>query len=150
MSFKDYPSKWLIFTSSCFIVFTIAFTTTAVMNVLPVVSKQLNMNTNQLQWIVNAYTLASAILIILAGQLGDMMRRRYLLFAGAFIFIINSIVIATAKTGETLIIGRFFQGVGAAIMTPNSLSILKVSFPERQVKMVVSMWAGMVALGFAI
>ncbi len=95
---------------------------------LPRIGEDLDAGFSQLQWIVNAYTLSLAALILLGGSLGDRMGRRRIFVIGAAWFTVASVLCAVAPTSEVLIGARALQGVGGALLTPGSLAIIQASF----------------------
>ena len=95
---------------------------------LPRIGEDLDAGFSQLQWIVNAYTLSLAALILLGGSLGDRMGRRRIFVIGAAWFTVASVLCAAAPTSELLIGARALQGVGGALLTPGSLAIIQSSF----------------------
>jgi MFS transporter, DHA2 family, methylenomycin A resistance protein len=85
---------------------------------------------SQLQWVVSAYTIAFAALILTAGALGDRLGAKRIFMAGFGVFTVASVGCALAPTSLMLIAARAVQGVGAAILVPNSLSLLNHAYPE--------------------
>ena len=83
-----------------------------------------------LQWIVNAYTITFAAFILTAGALGDRLGARRIFIAGFAIFVLASLACALAPALPVLIVARLCQGIGAAILVPNSLALLNHAYPE--------------------
>ena len=83
-----------------------------------------------LQWIVNAYTIAFAAFILTAGALGDRLGARRVFIAGFAIFVLASLACALAPSLSVLIAARLCQGIGAAILVPNSLALLNHAYPQ--------------------
>ncbi|PRC56008.1 MFS transporter, partial [Mycobacterium sp. ITM-2017-0098] len=81
-----------------------------------------------LQWIVNAYTLTLASLVLLGGSLGDHFGRRRIFLIGVIWFAAASAACGLAPSTEVLIAGRALQGVGGALLTPGSLALISASF----------------------
>jgi DHA2 family methylenomycin A resistance protein-like MFS transporter len=97
---------------------------------------------SELQWIVSAYTIAFAAFILTAGALGDRIGARRVFMAGFAIFTVASVGCALAPNAAVLIAARGVQGLGAAILVPNSLSLLSHAFPdEKQRGRAVGIWA---------
>jgi DHA2 family methylenomycin A resistance protein-like MFS transporter len=95
-----------------------------------------------LQWIVNAYTITFAAFILTAGALGDRLGARRVFVAGFAIFALASLACALAPALRVLIIARLCQGLGAAILVPNSLALLNHAYPqERERHWAVGIWA---------
>ncbi|MDH7804476.1 MULTISPECIES: MFS transporter [unclassified Rhizobium] len=85
-----------------------------------------------LQWVVNAYTLVFAALLLMAGALGDRFGARAIFTTGFVLFTLASLACGLAPTLAALIAARLAQGVGAALLVPNSLSLLQQAFPDRE------------------
>lgn len=83
-----------------------------------------------LQWVVNAYTLAFAALLLTAGALGDRVGARRVFMAGFTLFTLASLGCGLASDLRALILARFLQGIGAALLVPNSLSLLRQVFHD--------------------
>jgi MFS transporter, DHA2 family, methylenomycin A resistance protein len=97
---------------------------------------------SELQWIVSAYTIAFAAFILTAGALGDRIGARRVFMAGFAIFTVASIACALAVNAAALIAARGVQGLGAAILVPNSLALLSHAYPdEKQRGRAVGIWA---------
>ena len=118
-----------------------------VITALPSIHRELGGNVATLQWTVNAYNMAFAAGIITAAALGDRLGRRRVYLIGLAIFTAASAACALAPSSGFLIAARTVQGVGAAIITPLSLTILTSAFrPERR-GTVIGIWSGIAGLG---
>src|SRR3954449_8697291 len=103
----------------------LAFVDGSVVNVgLPVIGRSLEADAGALQWVVNAYLLPLSALLLLGGAAGDRFGRRRLLIGGTSLFALASLGCALASGLPGILAGRFLQGVGAAMLMPNSLAIL--------------------------
>src|SRR5580698_5129049 len=97
---------------------------------------------SELQWVVSTYTIAFAALILTAGALGDRIGAKRMFMAGFSVFTVASLACALAPTSVTLIVARAAQGVGAAILVPNSLALLGHAYPdEKERGRAVGIWA---------
>ncbi|MGC2078953.1 MAG: MFS transporter [Xanthobacteraceae bacterium] len=97
---------------------------------------------SELQWVVSTYTIAFAALILTAGALGDRLGAKKIFMAGFGIFTAASLACALAPTSAALIAARAVQGVGAAILVPNSLALLNHAYPnDRERGRAVGIWA---------
>jgi DHA2 family methylenomycin A resistance protein-like MFS transporter len=97
---------------------------------------------SELQWVVSTYTLAFAALILTAGALGDRLGAKNIFMAGFSVFTAASLACALAPSAATLIAARAVQGIGAAILVPNSLALLNHAYPDtRERGRAVAMWA---------
>ncbi len=95
-----------------------------------------------LQWIVNAYTITFAAFILTAGALGDRLGARRVFIAGFAIFVLASLACALAPALPVLIVARLCQGIGAAILVPNSLALLNHAYPQESERhWAVGIWA---------
>src|SRR6516165_10433289 len=96
----------------------------------------------ELQWVVSTYTIAFAALILTAGALGDRLGAKRVFMAGFAIFTTASLACALAPAAAILIAARAAQGIGAAILVPNSLALLNHAYPDAKERgRAVAMWA---------
>ncbi|WP_308207125.1 MFS transporter [Mycobacterium szulgai] len=115
---------------------------------LPTLSRNLNADNGELQWIVDAYALTTAGLLLSAGNLGDRYGRRGWLTIGLAIFAATSAVAATATSPGTLIAARAAMGLGAAIIYPTTLALITNIFPApAQRAKAIGVWSAMTGLG---
>jgi EmrB/QacA subfamily drug resistance transporter len=122
-----------------------------VMNVaLPSVQEELGVSGSTLQWIVDAYMLVFAGLLLAAGNLGDRHGRKRALQFGLIVFGIASVAGAFAATGGQLIAARAAMGVGGALIMPSTLSIVMDVFPQEERGKATSVWAAMAAVGVGL
>ncbi len=123
---------------------------TVVSPVLTNVQSELHAGVPQLQWVVGAYALAFASLMLVSGSLGDLLGRKTVMLVGVGVFIAGSIVSALAKDPTVLIIGRVVMGVGAAGSEPGTLSMIRHVYPERQRRArALGAWAAVSGLALA-
>jgi EmrB/QacA subfamily drug resistance transporter len=115
---------------------------------LPSIQSELDVPPSNLEWILNAYTLALASLILVGGALGDRYGRRRIFLAGLVIFTLGSLGCALSPDDPELIALRGVQGVGAAAMSPLTLSILVAAFPGPRAAGAIGLWAAVGSLGF--
>src|SRR6266568_7938747 len=106
----------------------------------------LDATTSQLQWMVDAYTLVFAGLLLTAGSLGDRYGRRGALQFGLVLFGIGSLASAFAGSADQLIATRAFMGIGGAFIMPATLSIITNVFPPRERGRAIGVWAGTAGL----
>jgi EmrB/QacA subfamily drug resistance transporter len=123
--------RWRVLGVLCLAVFAINVDTTIVNVALPTLVRQLGASTSSLQWIVDAYNLAFAALVLAAGSLSDRFGRKRALILGLAIFGAATTTGAFATTTGQLTMARVAMGVGAAIIFPNTLSILTNVFTDR-------------------
>ncbi len=129
----------------------LAFVDGSVMNVaLPALDRDLHPGPDGLTWLINAYLLALTSLTLLGGAAGDHYGRRRLFLAGIGLFLIASLVCAAAPTLPIILAGRVAQGIGAAMLMPNSLALLGAGFDGEAKGQAIGTWAGVGALAGAI
>ncbi|AEE45668.1 DHA2 family efflux MFS transporter permease subunit [Cellulomonas fimi] len=117
---------------------------------LPVLQVELAASLEQLQWMVNAYTLSFASLMIAAATLGDRWGRRRVFVAGITVFALASVASAMATDAGTLIAARAVQGAGAAAVMPLSLTLLAGAVPAARRAMAIGVWGAVSGLGVAL
>jgi len=146
--FRNHPIAALAFI--CLSVFVISVDATIVNVALPTLSRELDADTAQLQWIVDAYTLVMAGLMLSMGSLSDRFGRRGWLSAGLALFAITSAVASQVDSADALIWGRAAMGVGPAVIFPTTLSLITNIFadPVKRAK-AIGLWAAMVGVGVA-
>ena len=121
---------------------SLAFIDGSVVNVgLPAIGRDLSANAGALQWLVNSYLLPLSALLLLGGAAGDRFGRRRLLIAGTLLFALASLGCALAPALPLLVASRLLQGVGAAMLMPNSLAILGASFAGEAKGRAIGVWA---------
>lgn len=117
---------------------------------LPILQADLDTSFAAVQWVVNAYTLTLGALILVGGGLGDRLGRRRVFVWGIVVFAIASVVCALAPNAPTLIAGRAVQGIGAAMLVPQSLAIIAAAFPKDVRGRAIGAWAAASAITTAI
>jgi EmrB/QacA subfamily drug resistance transporter len=117
---------------------------------LPVLQAELGAGLAALQWVVNGYTLFLGSLILVGGAAGDRFGRRRLFLIGTVVFAVASAACALAPGAGALIAARAVQGVGAALMVPQSLAILSAAFPVELRGRAIGTWAGASAITTAL
>jgi MFS family permease len=117
---------------------------------LPVIQHALSASVEQLQWMMNSYTLAFATLMLPAATLGDRWGRRRVFLLGITVFTLASIGSALSTTTGALITTRALQGVGAAAIMPLSLTLLAAAVPASRRAMAIGVWGGVSGLGVAL
>jgi EmrB/QacA subfamily drug resistance transporter len=117
---------------------------------IPVIRRDLHATISQLEWTVNAYTLTFAVLLLTGAALGDRFGRRRMFVLGLLLFTGASAFAALSTTANTLDIARAIQGVGGAIVTPLTLTILSNGVPRESRGLALGIWGGIGGLAIAI
>src|ERR687884_206403 len=123
-------SRWLSLIVLCAGFLLIVVDTTIVNVALPSIQRDLGFSQSTLAWVVNAYLIAYAGLLLLAGRLGDLIGRKRVFLAGLLMFTVASLLCGLSFTQPMLIAARFIQGVGGAISTSVILAMIVTMFPE--------------------
>ena len=127
---------------ACILASSLSFVEGSVLNVaLPAIRSSYGAGAQDVQWVVNAYLLPLSALLLLGGALGDHFGRRRLLVTGTVIFAATSLVCALAPSLPVLLAARAAQGVGAALLLPNSLALLNAAFQGERRGRAVGIWA---------
>ncbi|MCW2616130.1 MAG: stp1 [Frankiales bacterium] len=123
---------------------------TVVTIALPALGRDLGADLPGLQWTVNGYVLTLAALILLGGSLGDLLGRRRVFVVGAVWFGVASLLCGLAPDVPTLVAARALQGVGAALLTPGSLSLIQASFVPEDRARAIGAWSGLGGVAAAL
>lgn len=135
----------------CAVLFLTFLDTTIVSVALGDVQSELHAGVVPLQWVVNAYTLVFASLMLAGGALGDRWGRRRVMVGGMGVFCVGSVLAAAAPTVAVLIAGRAVMGAGAAASEPGTLSVIRHVFPDRAARArALGAWAGVSGLALAL
>ena len=142
--------KGWVLATVCAAVLAINLDTTIVNVALPSISRELSAGTRQLQWVVDAYNLAFAGLVLAAGSLSDRFGRRPALITGLLGFAAASAVGALVTSADALVAARFLMGAFAALIFPTTLSIISNTFRERRERAAaLGIWGAVVGVGVA-
>jgi len=137
--------------ATCILASSLAFIDGSVLNVaLPAIGRSFGAATAEVQWVVNAFTLPLTALLLLGGAAGDLYGRRRLMLWGIFLFTAASLLCAAAPSLPVFLTGRALQGLGAALLMPNSLAILSASFSGEAKGRAVGTWAAAGAISGAL
>ena len=141
---------WLIITAASIPMFMATLDNLVVTNALPVIARDMSANIEQLQWVINAYSLAFASFILVAVALGDRLGRVRVFLGGLTVFTLASALCALAPSITFLIGARALQGIGAAALMPLSLAILSANVEARLRPLAIGIWGGVAGLGVAL
>src|SRR5665811_533562 len=140
---------WILFTT--ILGSSLAFIDGTVVNVaLPFLQQDLDASATGVQWVVQAYSLFLASLILVGGSLGDRLGRRKMYLVGVLVFTVASAAAAAAPNLETLIGARILQGIGGALLIPGSLSIISAQWTGAARGVAIGTWAGFTSITSAI
>src|SRR5881398_1821440 len=130
--------------------FMVSLDNLVVTTALPVIRRDLHATISQLEWTVNAYTLTFAVLLLTGAALGDRFGRRRMFVFGILLFTGASAFAALSTSANALDIARAVQGVGGAIVTPLTLTILSAAVPAERRGLALGIWGGIGGLAVAI
>ncbi|MCY7397781.1 MAG: MFS transporter, partial [Sphingomonas bacterium] len=148
MSKARHP-RWTLV--ACVLASSLSFVEGSVLNVaLPAIRASYGAGAADVQWVINAYLLPLSALLLLGGALGDHYGRRRLLVIGTALFAAASLVCALAPGIQILLAARAAQGVGAALLLPNSLALLNAAYDGEGRGRAVGIWAAAGAASAAV
>lgn len=130
---------------------SMAFVDTTVVNVaLPVIQRDLSASVETMQWVVEAYALFLASLVLVGGALGDRLGRRRVFCAGTLLFAVASAACGLAPSATALIVARGVQGVGGAMLVPGSLALISAAYDEDSRGEAIGTWSSASAVTSSI
>jgi len=148
---SESASPWPVFFTVCVAAFLVSIDATVLYAAFPALRKSFSsVSSADLSWVLNAYTVVYAALLVPAGRLADSLGRRRTFVAGTAMFLAASIACGISDNVNLLIVARAFQAVGAALLTPASLALVLAAFPASRRSVAVSMWGAVGALAAAI
>jgi len=150
MTDHDYERRWWTLGVLCISLVMIVMANASLNVALPTLAKDLNTGSSGLQWIVDAYSLVFAGLLLTAGSLGDRYGRRLALNGGLIVFGAASLFAVLSSSSGAVIGARAVMGVGAAFVMPATLSILAHVFPPKERPRAIAIWAGFAGVGVAM
>jgi EmrB/QacA subfamily drug resistance transporter len=145
------PKRWIALILLCAAQFMVVLDASIVNVALPSIQTDLNFSQENLQWVVNAYTLVFGGFLLLGGRMADLLGRRRLFIIGLGVFSLASLLGGFAQTEGQLIAARALQGLGAAIISPAALSIVTTTFAEGSERnKALGIWGAIAGLGGAV
>lgn len=143
--------RWAVLAVLCLSVLLVTVDNTIVNVALPSISRELGASTGALQWVVDAYSLVFAGLLLVGGNLGDRLGRRRTLQAGMAAFVVTSVAAALAANTAELVAARAAMGAAAALIYPATLALLTNTFTDaRERATAIGIWAGVSGLAVAV
>src|SRR5690349_9727343 len=150
LSDRSQQSRGWTFAIVSVALFMVVLDNLVVTTALPSIRADLGATIQSLEWTVNAYTLSYAVLLLTGAALGDRFGRKRMFVIGLALFTTASAAAALAPTTSALIAARAIQGVGAAIVTPLTLTLLADQFPPERRGLAIGAWSGISGLGVAL
>ncbi len=132
--------QWLTLFVLCLAVLIAVVDITVVNVTIPAIRAEFNAELNQVEWVIDVYALVFAAFIIAWGKLGDQFGRRRLFIAGMITFVVGSFIVSLAPSLGVLIFGRLVQGMGAAMLSPATLSLLSSTFTGTMRGVAFGLW----------
>src|SRR3954470_9193962 len=129
--------------------FMITLDNLIVLSTLPSMQHDLGVSIDRLQWVVDAYILSFAVLMLTGAALGDRYGRRRMLIAGLLVFSLSSAAGALSTDLAQLVAARAVQGLGAALLMPLTLTLLSAAFPPERRTAALGLWSSIAGLGVA-
>ncbi|MFG3518540.1 MFS transporter [Streptomyces bobili] len=145
-----YPRRWSALLVLCLSLLIVVMANTSLMVAAPDMTMDLGLSSSDLQWIVDAYTVPYAALMLLLGSIGDKYSRRGALIIGLLIFAGGSVMGSLVDETVLVIIARAIMGVGAAVVMPATLSLLVATFPKRERARAITAWTATSGLAIAV
>jgi EmrB/QacA subfamily drug resistance transporter len=142
--------KWWTLIAVCTATFILLLDITVVNVALPQIARDLKANFTDLQWVIDAYTLTLAALLLMAGSLADQFGRRLIFAVGITIFIVASAVCGFSTTPLMLNIARAVQGIGGGFMFATGLALIAATFPPNQRGTALGLWGAITGAAVAV
>jgi EmrB/QacA subfamily drug resistance transporter len=137
---------WLVLAVVCLGFFMVLLDTTIVNIAVPALTTSLHATLDQVLWIVNAYTLTYAGLLVIGGRIGDLYGPKRLFMVGLVVFTAASVLCGLAQTPAQLVAARALQGTGGALLTPQTLAIVTITFPANRRGTAYGIWGAVAGL----
>ena len=114
---------------------------------LPRMSVDLHFTLHSIQWVVNAYVLTYAGFLLLGGRAADLFGRRHVYLAGISVFVLASVLAGFAQSGGQMVAARALQGIGGAILSPATLTIIVTTFQGPRLPKAIGAWSAVAGAG---
>ena len=142
--------RWFLLGVLCLSLVMIVMAVSSLNVALPTLQSELDTSATMLQWIVDAYALVFAGLLLTAGALGDRFGRKGALLVGLAVFGAGALVSGLATDATLVVVGRAVQGAGAALVMPATLSLITAVFPPEERQRAIAIWVGFAGAGGAL
>jgi len=141
---------WVILTIACLAQFMVVLDVSIVNVALPSMQRDLHFSISSAQWVVNAYVLTFAGFLLLGGRAADIFGRRRVYLTGLLVFVVASIGAGFAATGTQIVAVRALQGIGGAILSPATLTIIVTTFHGPRLPKAIGAWSAVAGAGGAV
>ena len=145
-----HAQRWIILSVMCLSLVLVVMAVSGLNVALPTIQRDLETTNTELLWIVDAYAIVFAGLLLTAGAMGDRFGRKGALQGGLVVFAAGALIAGVSSTAMQVIAGRAIMGVGAAFIMPATLSIISAVFPPEERQTAIAVWAGFAGAGGAI
>ena len=142
--------RWFLLGVMCLSLVMVVMAVSGLNVAIPSLQRDLDASATDLQWIVDAYAIVFAGLLLSAGAIGDRFGRKRALMVGLAVFAAGSLIGAVADTAGQVIVSRAVSGIGAAFVMPATLSLITAVFPPRERSKAIAVWAGFAGAGGAL
>lgn len=142
--------RWLVLSVMCLALVMVVMAVASLNVAVPAMQQHLGATAGEVHWIIDAYAIVFAGLLLPAGALGDRFGRKGALLGGLGVFALGLLLAGTGDTPSQVIAGRGVMGVGAAFVMPATLSLITVVFPPEERTKAIAMWAGFAGAGASI
>src|SRR5918995_7034401 len=142
--------RWFLLAIMCLSLVLVVMSVSGLNTALPTMQRDLEASASELQWIVDAYAVVFAGLLLSAGAIGDRFGRRRALLGGLVVFGVGAMLGGLASDASQLIASRAVMGIGAAFIMPATLSIITSIFPPHERPRAIALWAGFAGAGASI
>lgn len=146
---RPYPRRWAALAVLCLSLLIIVMANTSLLVAAPAMTRDLGLSSSDLQWVIDAYTVPYAALMLVMGAIGDKYSRRGALLAGLVVFGAGSVTGSLVHETAGVIAARAVMGVGAAMIMPATLSLLSATFPRRERARAITIWTATSGLAIA-
>ncbi len=146
---RPYSRRWMALAVLCLSLLIIVMANTSLLVAAPAMTRDLGLSGSDLQWVIDAYTVPYAALMLVMGAIGDKYSRRGALLAGLAVFAGGSVAGSLAHSTAAVIAARAVMGVGAAMIMPATLSLLTATFPRGERARAITAWTATSGLAIA-
>ncbi|QDQ13768.1 MFS transporter [Streptomyces spectabilis] len=146
---RPYARRWWALLVLCLSLLIAVMANTALTVAAPDMTRDLDLSSSDLQWVIDAYTVPYAALMLLFGAIGDKYSRRGALVLGLLVLSVGAAAGALADTSTAVIVARGVMGVGAAMIMPATLSLLAATFPREERAKAITLWAATSGIAIA-